>query len=137
LVLGVNPASNARSLFDYATDRQVQWYEDSYCSSAHCEELGEALEAFIAARQFIYLSICLDAFPAALAPGVSAPGVPGICPFTAIELVHRIQQACQCHDTALILVDIAEMNPRFDRDGITARWAARLVYELLFSDSAS
>jgi arginase family enzyme len=33
----------------------------------------------------------------------------------------------------LALVDIAEMNPTYDRDGITARWAARLVCELLGS----
>ncbi|MFT7286126.1 MAG: formiminoglutamase [Halieaceae bacterium] len=134
LVLGVNPAMNAKALFDYASAKQVQWYEDSYCSAAHCAELGAALEAFIAARQFIYLSICLDAFPAALTPGVSAPGVPGMCPFTAIELLHWIQGACQRQHTALILVDLAEMNPHFDRDGITARWAARLVHELLCSD---
>ena len=93
--------------------------------------LVKALDSFIGSQRYLYLTICLDAFPAAVAPGVSAPGVPGMCPHTGLALLRAAVQACHRHGVQLLLMDIAEMNPVYDRDGITARWAARLVQESL------
>ena len=131
LVLGINPFANTPELFDYARAKGVRWIEDVDCTAGNMGEIGEALDAFLAPLDYLYLTICLDAFPAAVAPGVSAPGVPGMCPSTSIALLRRIREACARLDTQLALLDVAEMNPRYDRDGITARWAARIIGEVV------
>jgi formiminoglutamase len=131
LVLGINPAANTEALFDYARAQGVQWVEDWACSEARLPALQDTINEFVAPLDALYLTLCLDVFAAALTPGVSAPGVPGISATTGIALLHHIRTACAAHKTRLLLMDIAEMNPHFDRDGITARWAARLIREYL------
>jgi formiminoglutamase len=131
LVLGINPAANTAALFDYARRKGVAWIDDVDVRSDNLGGLQERLGAFIAPLDSLYLTVCLDAFPAALAPGVSAPGVPGICPASSLLLLRHIRALCAEHSVQLLLMDIAEMNPRFDRDGITGRWAARIVQEYL------
>lgn len=131
LVLGVNPAVNSQALFDYAQAQGVQWFEDTVCTEANLDLIADVVESFVAPLDYLYLSICLDAFPVGLAPGVSAPGVPGMCPYTSLRLLEVIIEHCRGHGTQIVLLDIAEMNPTFDRDNSTARWAARLVHEYL------
>ncbi len=49
-----------------------------------------------------------------------------------VELLHAALHTCG-HGrpgSKLLLADVAELNPRYDADGRTARTAARLVYEL-------
>jgi len=130
-VLGINPAVNTPALFDYARRKNVTWFEDRQCVSENLPRITAALESFLAPLDALYITVCLDAFPAALAPGVSAPGVPGICPYTALNVLDAVKRSCAANHTRLVLLDIAEMNPLFDRDGITARWAARLVQHYL------
>ena len=131
MVLGINPAVNTPALFDYARRKDVVWFEDRQCVSENLSLVTAAVESFVAPLDSLYLTVCLDAFPAAVAPGVSAPGVPGICPYTTLNLLDAIKRSCAANNTQLVLLDIAEMNPAFDRDGITARWAARLVQHYL------
>jgi formiminoglutamase len=131
LVLGINPAANTPALFDYAGEHGVVWFEDRDCVAAELPRITQALDRFVAAHRYLYLTICLDAFPAAVAPGVSAPGVPGMCPHTGLALLRAAVRACHQHGVRLMVLDIAEMNPAYDRDGITARWAARLIQEVL------
>ena len=131
LVLGINPAANTKALFDYARLRDVRWIEDRFCTEARFPALQEAIHEFVASLDCLYLTVCLDAFCASQAPGVSAPGVPGISPAIGIALIHFIKRACAAANTRLLLMDIAEMNPRYDRDDITARLAARLIHEYL------
>lgn len=131
LVLGVNPAANTSALYDYAGERGVIWFEDRDCVATEIARIARVLDTFIEPLDTLYLTLCLDAFPAGIAPGVSAPGVPGICPYTGMALLRATVQTCHRHGVQLALVDIAEMNPVYDRDGITARWAARVVSEIL------
>ena len=130
LVLGINPAANTPALFDYAGEQGVIWFEDVECVAGEIARITNELDSFIESLDYLYLTICLDAFPAGIAPGVSAPGVPGICPHTGLALLRAVIQACHQHGVNLALVDVAEMNPVYDHDGMTARWAARLVHEI-------
>ena len=116
MVLGINPAVNTPALFDYARRKDVVWFEDRQCVSENLSLVTAAVESFLAPLDSLYLTICLDAFPAAVAPGVSAPGVPGICPYTTLNLLDAIKQSCAANNTRLVLLDIAEMSPAFDRD---------------------
>jgi len=129
-VLGSNPSANNTALFHYAEATNTQWVEDTDCNWANVPELHESIDDFIAPRDYLYLSICMDAFPAAYAPGVSAPAALGIEPTLFFKLLAKLQESCRTHNTTLLLVDIAETNPRFDRAAQTAKFAARIVTSL-------
>lgn len=65
--------------------------------------LQQDLQQFIDRVDHIYLTIDIDAFPAALAPGVSAPAARGIPPEVVEPLLDIIK-----HCSKLKLFDIAE-----------------------------
>jgi formiminoglutamase len=70
----------------------------------------------------VYLTVCLDVLPGAQAPGVSAPAPLGV-PLAQVErLIDQVLASGR-----LVAADIAELNPALDRDGLTARVAARLA----------
>jgi agmatinase len=71
----------------------------------------------------LYVSIDLDGFDPAFAPGVShyEPGGASVREF--LSVLHRI-------DTPIVGADIVELNPSRDVNGVTAILAAKLVKEL-------
>lgn len=71
----------------------------------------------------LYISIDLDGFDPACAPGVShhEPGGPTVREF--LSVLHRIR-------TPIVGADIVELNPARDLNGVTATLAAKLVKEL-------
>ena len=77
----------------------------------------------------LYVTVCLDAFPGNIAPGVSAPSALGISVEFVIKMLHWIAQSQSAFHYNWTLTDIAEMNPYYDIDNRTAKLAARLVYE--------
>jgi formiminoglutamase len=122
-VLGVSRYANTRALFDRADRFGVRYWEDETlqdlaCAATACAELANDL----ARADAIYLTICLDVLPGDKAPGVSAPAALGV-PLACIERIADTVMA----SGKVAAFDIAEFNPRFDRDGSTARIAARLV----------
>ncbi len=74
----------------------------------------------------VYASFDLDALPAAIAPGVSAPSPTGI---PAEELLWAAYFLGT--QPSVCLLDIAEVNPRYDCDQRTARLAAWLLASFL------
>lgn len=74
----------------------------------------------------MYVSVDMDAFASAYAPGVSAPAADG---FNPAEIRPCICQAAA--SGALAAFDIVEVNPRFDVDGRTAKLAAQLIADVL------
>ena len=82
--------------------------------------------AHAARSQHVYLSLDMDAFASAYAPGVSAPAADG---FTPHEVASCLQSAAS--SGSLAAFDIVEMNPRFDLDGRTAKLAATMIGEVL------
>lgn len=127
LCLGISEAANTRALFDTARQLGVEYLLDVDC---HPEPAGVMLERFIAGLDQLYVTVCLDALPAAVAPGVSAPAGLGIPPDFVISCLRRIRAIARTHSCQWRLADVAEFNPRHDIDGATARTAARLVWEL-------
>jgi formiminoglutamase len=122
-VLGVSRYANTRALFDRADRLGVRYWEDERLqdlagAAKACADLADDL----ARADAIYLTICLDVLPGDKAPGVSAPAALGV-PLTCIE--RSVDTIVASGKVAA--VDIAEFNPRFDRDAMTARVAARLI----------
>lgn len=118
--LGVSRYANTRALFERARQLDVVWILDEDMEQA--EPAAGALAGFVSDVDHVYLTVCLDALPAAVAPGVSAPAARGI----GLAVVEPLIEAVIASGK-LRLADIAEMNPRYDVDRRTAVVAARIV----------
>ena len=126
--LGVAKTANTRALFDYANNSGTHYLLDTQCVERNFETV---LAPMLKAVDQIYLTICLDAFPASIAPGVSAPAGLGISPMWVIQLIEWLASVKSQFQFDWPLMDIAEMNPQFDSNGTTAKLAARLIDECL------
>lgn len=123
--LGVSKWANTEALFARARALGARWRCDTdMAPHQRCETL-QTLNDFVAGVDHLYLTICLDVLPAAVAPGVSAPAARGV----GLELIESLVEAA-AGSGKLRLADIAEMNPRHDEDNRTARVAARLAATL-------
>jgi len=122
LCLGVSRFANTAALFDRARALGVRWVEDGDCREECFAALRGEIEALLARVDHLYLTVCLDVFPAAAAPGVSAPSALGVAPALVERLLGTVAESGK-----LRVADVAELNPRHDIDGRTARLAARLV----------
>ena len=123
-VAGIQPMSNTRALFDRAAELGVL-YVTAGMLREDPEKFMKVLNSYIDNMDHLYLTICLDVFNSAFAPGVSAPNPSGIQPGDALRIIRSIKSRGK-----VIAADIAEMNPRFDIDQRTARLAAALIFEL-------
>lgn len=125
LVMGINTAVNTPSLFQYAEKKNVQWISDIDMGSRSIATLEQQLLNFCETVDRLYVTICLDVFPAYTAPGVSAPASLGVNPLIVMRLLQSLKKFR--HKT--LVLEVAEMNPVYDIDNRTARLAARLIQE--------
>ena len=113
-----------------AGDRVLAQLEDVDAHMVNLDKICAGLQDFMAGLDYLYLTVCLDVFTAATAPGVSAPASVGISSELVIRLLREIRNLSAELEVPIILSDVAELNPHFDIDQRTARLAARLVWEL-------
>lgn len=125
LCLGVDEGSNTEALFDTARRLGASWRRDRATTPSRLDEAAAELAAFLATVERVHLTVDLDVLPAAVAPGVSAPASRGV----ALEVVEALVDTVVASGK-LALGEVAELNPRFDPDGRTARVAARLVEQM-------
>ncbi|MFT5838099.1 MAG: formiminoglutamase [Flavobacteriales bacterium] len=128
--LGIAESSNTPALFTYAEQTGTRYLLDIDCNLKDAKQL---LEPMLTAVDTLYVTVCLDAFPAHIAPGVSAPSALGISVEFVINMLHWIARSQSTFHYKWRLADIAEMNPTYDMDNRTARLAARLIYEMINS----
>lgn len=74
----------------------------------------------------VYVSLDADVVSAAEVPGVSAPNPLGL---SGTEVAQCIRHAGLSPEVASF--DLVEINPAFDRDEQSCRWAARVVWQFL------
>ncbi len=120
--LGISRHSNTAALFERAHSLGVTWVEDLDLRADRFSEIERELQAFIASHPRVYLTVCLDVLPGTVAPGVSAPAALGVDPALVDRLIEAVIATGQ-----VAIADVAELNPRFDKDDRTARLAARFV----------
>jgi formiminoglutamase len=125
LVFGIAETGNTEALFHRARELDVTWKLDEECIRENLETLLDTLTFFADEVDWLYLTICLDVLPAATAPGVSAPAARGV----ELMVIETLIDAAKATGK-LMVADIAELNPAFDRDGITGKVAARLAWRL-------
>ncbi|MCS5478940.1 formimidoylglutamase [Corynebacterium sp. YIM 101645] len=121
-VLGISRPNNTRALFDTAVELGVRVVTDEELMSLSPAQAAEQALQAVAGHEHIHLSIDLDVLPADIAPGVSAPAAFGV-DMPRIQAITRALAATG----RLRLIDVVELNPRFDVDARTARAAARLI----------
>jgi len=124
---GLHGNVNSRSHLEYAREQGV-----------HCLTLGQVRElgagpAFYQQLQqletraeTLFVSIDLDAFAAAYAPGVSAPGTEGLTPDEGRQLTFAAGR-----HPGVRLFELMELNPVFDVDTRTSRLAVMLLCAFL------
>lgn len=122
LCLGVEPLSNIKSLFDTADALGAQYVRREDFTMSNIEAIEAQVRRFLDDIEILYLTIDLDGFSAAIAPGVSAPSPFGFEVPLVLRLLDLLMKSGK-----LISMDVAELNPKYDRDGQTAKLAAYLV----------
>lgn len=122
--IGIQQQSNTKELFDIAKNKNISYAINYDCESSktELEALKERLKPFIAKNDYLYITIDMDGFSSAYAPGVSAPSPLGFTPYFVFKLLSFLFESKK-----VISCDIAELNPTFDNDGITSILAAKIV----------
>ena len=125
LCLGVQPFANTASLFTRADDMGCEYVlaEQFFQRTA---DIVKIADEFIEQHQHIYLTVCLDVFNSAYAPGVSAPQSVGLAPWHITPPFQHILSS-----NKVIGCDIVELAPCFDVNHQTARLAAYFVGECI------
>ncbi|PCH77358.1 MAG: formimidoylglutamase [Flavobacteriaceae bacterium] len=122
--IGIQQQSNTRELFEIAKKKNVSYAINYECESTSHEMnvLKDRLTDFIAKNDAIYITVDMDAFSSAYAPGVSAPSALGFTPYFLFKMLDFLFASKK-----VISCDIAELNPSLDRDNVTATLVAKIV----------
>ncbi len=123
LCLGIRKDANDAALYDTTSVLGVNYLEMERFQIQQSELIQQEIQRYLKDLDAVYVTIDLDGFSSAYAPGVSAPSPMGFNPDLVIECLKTI-----IHSKKLISLDIAEMNPEYDHDQLTARLAASLVH---------
>lgn len=126
-MIGLRRFANSRYYLDWAREHGILLYRvDSVAERGASAVVREALDGILSDADALYLSVDLDAADAAVAPGVSAPGIGGLSAREMIEIVGLV-----AGEARLVGCDFMELSPPYDPDGRTARLAARLMLEVV------
>ncbi|MDT0539096.1 formimidoylglutamase [Croceitalea sp. P059] len=131
LCLGIRKDANDKILFETAQELDVTYVDRNTFRIQFAKEINTWIRAFMEKVDYLYVTIDLDGFSSAFAPGVSAPSPMGFSPDIVLESLETIIASGK-----LISIDIAEMNPKYDIDNNTAKLAASLIHKVLHSEFA-
>lgn len=121
--IGARPDANTQELWDRAREWEVLVVERAQMGGTYQKDVIRKLRAFCEGLDALYISIDLDGFSSAFAPGVSAASPMGYAPEDLLPLLGWLLDSGK-----VISMDLAECNPGLDRDGQTARLAASLIH---------
>ena len=122
---GIQEYANAEELFAFATEKNVNIVSfDDLRNGQAVNSFRKSLDYLSERCDEIIISLDLDAFQAAFAPGVSAPTPEG---FTPSEVIEMLRIAAE--NEKVVSLGIYELNPDFDIDNRTARLAAVCAYQ--------
>lgn len=125
LHIGIQKNSNTKHLFDTADQLGMKYILADEIYSQSIPNLMFTINAFLDEADVVYVTMCMDVFNAAIAPGVSAPAYNGI--FADHSFMQIFRHILSQPKTKAL--DVAEVNPDFDIQERTARLAASLVNE--------
>ena len=123
---GLQPHSVAQAHLDFVRDASMHIWMLDEIRRVGVESAWEQLWHTCASSHRMYVSLDMDAFASAYAPGVSAPAADG---FTPAEIAACLRHAAR--SGSLAAFDVVECNPRYDVDGRTAKLAATMIWEVM------
>lgn len=125
LCLGIQQIGNTTAIFERADALNA-----NYVLADEIHEDNRAwtitIDAFLDKVDVVYLSLDMDSFDAAFAPGVSAPTTNGLTAYQVKGILRHIMSS-----NKVKIMDIAEYNPDFDIDNRTSRLAAHMIWEMV------
>jgi arginase family enzyme len=125
--VGAHSSVNARAHARWLAERCIGCVSLSMVRRLGAREVLESeLERIGRASDALFVSIDLDVFAGAFAPGVSAPGTEGLTPEEGRAIAHAAGR-----NPRVRLFELMELNPRHDVDQRTARLAALLLCSFL------
>ncbi len=125
LHIGIQRNSNTLQLFDFAHEKGMKYILSDELFFENLPRLYIEINRFLERIDVLYLTICMDVFNAAIAPGVSAQAYNGI--MADATFMHIYKHILASHK--LKALDVAEVNPQYDIQERTARLASCLVNE--------
>jgi formiminoglutamase len=124
--IGIQHAGNIRPSFDMAKQYRTKTLLADEIHQGLREKSFDFIDRVIDENELIYLSLSLDVFSPAFAPGVSTIQPLGLYPWHVIPLIRQAAASGK-----VICYDIVEHVPRYDIDHRTAKLAATLIYEII------
>ncbi len=123
--LGIQEAGNTLELFERARTLDVDYILARDFHYSKLEEIKTQLKRFLDKTEVVCLTIDLDVFASADAPGVSAPSPNGLrYDFLFYEVMKLLARSGK-----IVSMDIAELNPEFDIDNRTAKLASIIIFD--------
>lgn len=127
MAVGIQKQSNTKQLFDIANDANVNCVLNTACDSLEgLKHVKQQIDDFLLKIDYVYVTIDLDCFSSAYAPGVSAASPIGLSPQFVIKLLTHV-----FNTKKVISCDIAELNPAVDYNDLTSNFAAKLADHIL------
>lgn len=118
---GIQPQANTQILFETANALKVEF---KTAQEVMVTGLQSEIEKILQTHKSIYLTVCLDVFSAAFAPGVSAMSPVGLSPSDVFPVLQQLSASQQ-----VVAMDIVELAPNLDKDNMTAKLAAILFHQ--------
>jgi formiminoglutamase len=124
--LGVQPHSTSQEHLRYARRHEcgIYWAPAVWPKLEKC--FGREVQRLNESGCLVYVSVDADAVRIMDVPGVSAPNPVGLIGEDVISCARLAGRS-----PAVASIDLVEINPRFDRDGQSARWAALVIWHFL------
>ncbi len=126
LCLGIRREANPPELFRRADELGVGYLELHEFSMHRINDVSKTLGNFLNAIDKVYVTVDMDGFSSAFSPGVSAASPVGFTPEVAMTCLRQIISSGK-----LLGMDVAETNPKYDRDHQTAKLAAGIVHRVM------
>lgn len=124
----MNPKSELRYLRDHG---MTLFTIEDVIAQGPTEVARAAADVASAGSDGIYLTIDIDALDAAYAPGTGVPTPGGMTSREMIAVVSEVGRR------GIGAVDLVEVSPAWDKDGITSRLACRLLLEALGGNASA
>lgn len=124
--IGIQHASNITKCFEDAKkyDAKVLLADEMHQNQP--EKCFDFIDRVADENDIVYISMSLDIFSPAHAPGVSTIQPLGLNPWHIIPLLRQAAASGK-----VICYDVSELVPRYDIDHRTAKLAATLIYEII------
>lgn len=136
--VGIQYSGNISQSFEFAKSQHTRVIFAEDLHQGMSEKCVDFIDRVADENDIVYISVSLDVFSPAYAPGVSTIQPLGLDPWHVIPLLRQAAASGK-----VVCYDLAEHAPRYDVDHRTAKLAASLIYEIIhhhhepFSSTAS